>query len=202
MNRVEDNVLYTVSVSEGWNLLNGGVFVLGGITSQSIITKDDIMAIYYYSPIQRQYIRIHPNPDNEKIQREKGLYGIDQNQTTSAATWVYVKKEGMLQYETDDMLPTNARKLRQGWNFVSVTADNLGKNLDDFKGSCKIESVYYYLNGYQYLGLDAKIGNDFASSGLLVKSANDCTLDEQFVAPPGFPEPSEEERNAKLETLN
>jgi hypothetical protein len=45
----EDNIVYTASAFEGWNIMNGGLYILSQITSESEIQPEDIVAIFYYS---------------------------------------------------------------------------------------------------------------------------------------------------------
>jgi hypothetical protein len=87
-----DNIIYTASAFQGWNIFNGGLYTLSQITSQSDIQEEDILAISYYSPSQKKYIRIHPNLEDSKFQDEEDYYGSDRSPIYSSSVWVYLKR--------------------------------------------------------------------------------------------------------------
>ena len=185
----EDNIVYTASAFQGWNILNGGLYTLSQITSESDIKTEDISAIFYYSPSKREYIRIHPNLEDSKFQSEEDYYGSDRSLMYSSAVWVYIKRDGMIQYRTDDLHSITKRSLTSGWNFVSVTQKGLGNSLNDLKGSCDIQKAYYYFKEYKQLDLSMKLPSDMASHGLLIKVTNNCQFNGagSSVTPPQIP---------------
>ena len=189
----EDKIVYTASVFQGWNILNGGLYALNHLTSESDIKSDDIVAVYYYSPSQKQFIRIHPDLENAKFQNEENFYGSDKSLLFSSAVWAYIKRDGMIQYETDDSHSMTKRSLTSGWNFLSVTWGALGKSLNEMKGDCQIYNAYYYFKEYKKLDLDVKLSNDMASHGLLIRVINDChfgspgKVDSSLTPPPSLP---------------
>lgn len=189
----EDRIIYTASVYQGWNMVNGGLNVLNRLNSESDIKLADIVAIYYYSPSQKQFIRIYPDLENAKFQNEENFYGSDRSLIYSAAVWVYVKRDGMIQYETDDMNSMTKRSLTSGWNFISVTEMALGKSLNEMRGDCQIYNAYYYFKEYKKLDLDMKLPSDMASHGLLIRVINDCKfgssgkVDSSLAPPPSLP---------------
>jgi len=188
----EDRITYTASVREGWNLLNAGTIVFNklALTENSDIQPEDIGAVFYYSPSQKEYIQIYPNLDEEKFNIEDGrnaqTYLIE-----SSSAWVYVERDGMIEYETDDVVSMTKRQLTSGWNFVSVTENALGKSLNDLKGTCNIQRAYYYLQGYKELDLNMDFPNDMSSQGLLIKVSNDCSFSSSGsnggITPPQIP---------------
>jgi len=191
INGDEDKIVYTASAFQGWNILNGGLYTLSQITSQSDIKKEDIVAIFYYSPSKKQFIRIHPSLEDKKFQDEEDYYGSDRSPIYSSSVRVYIKRDGMIQYETDDMIPTSQRNLKIGWNFISVTQGALGNSLNDLKGNCDIQKAYYYFREYKELDLNMKLPNDMASHGLLIKVGNDCSFVDDSsdggISPPKLP---------------
>ena len=188
----EDNIVYTASAFQGWNIMNGGLYTLSQITEESDIQPEDISAIFYYSPSKKAYIRIHPNLEDAKFQSEEDYYGPDRSLMYSSAVWVYVKRDGMIQYRTDDIISMTKRDLTSGWNFVSVTQNALGSSLNELKGTCNIQKAYYYFKEYNQLDLNMKLPNDMASHGLLIKVSDDCSFSlsnsNGGVAPPQIPD--------------
>ena len=184
----EDQITYTASVRQGWNLLNAGIFT-NALTANSDIKESDISSVFIYSPSTNQYIRIKPNLEESKYNAEKSYYGGWTSKIHSLSAWVYVKREGMIEYTTDDTISMTKRELTSGWNFVSVTENALGKSLNDLKGNCAIQKAYYYLEGYQEVSLGLEFPTDMSSQGLLIKVSNDCTFNSAgtSITPPPIP---------------
>ncbi len=187
----EDRITYTASVRQGWNLLNAGIYVTNAgdpyFTNNSDIKESDISAIFIFSPSTNQYIQIKPNLEEEKYNAEKRYYDGWTSKIHSSSAWVYVKRDGMIEYVTDDVISMTKRELTSGWNFISVTENALEKSLNDLKGNCNIQKAYYYLEGYQKLNLDMKLPTDMSSQGLLIKVTNNCQFGGNAVNPPTIP---------------
>ncbi len=187
----DDNITYTASVRQGWNLLNMGsnVFNKLALTSNSDIQPNDISVVYYYSPSQREYIQIYPELDEVKYNAEEAYYKGWSSNIESASAWVYAKRGGMIEYTTDDAISMTKRELSTGWNFISVTQNALGKSLNDLKGSCSIQKAYSYSGGYNELDLNTKMSSNMASQGLIIKVLNNCKFNSisSNVKPPQLP---------------
>jgi len=182
----EDRITYTASVRQGWNLLNAGIYT-NILTVNSDIQESDITAVFVYSPSTNQYIRIKPNLEEDKYNAEKRYYDGWTSKIHSLSAWVYVERDGMIEYETDDVISMTERELNSGWNFVSVTENALGQSLNDLKGTCNIQKAYYYLEGYQELDLNMDFPTDMSSQGLLIKVSNSCQFGGSSVTPPQIP---------------
>lgn len=187
----EDRITYTASVRQGWNLLNAGIYVTTAGDSyfapDSDIKESDISAIFIYSPSTNKYIRMKPNLEEEKYNAEKKYYEGWTSKIHSLSAWVYVERDGMIKYVTDDVISMTKRELTKGWNFVSVTENALGQSLNDLKGTCNIQKAYYYLEGYQNLDLNMNFPTDMSSQGLLIKVSNACQFGGSSVNPPQIP---------------
>lgn len=185
----EDKITYTASVREGWNLLNAGIYSANMLTSNSDINENDITAVFVYSPSTNQFIRIKPNLEEGKYNAEKSYYNGWTSKIHSLSAWVYVERDGMIEYTTDDIISMTHRELTSGWNFVSVTENALGKSLNDLKGSCNIQKAYYYLEGYKNLDLNMELPTDMSSQGLLIKVSSDCSFEKSgsSITPPSMP---------------
>ncbi len=185
INGDDDNIIYTASVSKGWNLLNGGVYS-NRLTANSDIKEKDISAIYVYSPSQNEYLQIYPNLDEEKLNIEdKQSAKIHLIESSSA--WVYIQRDGMIEYEVGDMVSIRKRELVPGWNFISVTESALGQTLNNLKGNCDIQSAYYYFKEYKKLDLNMEFPNDMSSLGLIIKVPNKCKFGGNSIMPPQIP---------------
>src|SRR3989344_869285 len=148
-----------VFIDEGWNLVAGTV-PQSGILQGSVVQLSNIKAVWYYSPIQKKYLQVHPNFDD-------GFRNEDDDFVLSNAMWVYSDKAGLLKYKTLEDYPSDERQLYSGWNFVSMTPDfvETGKypdvKLEELKGNCNFEKVYYYTreewHEFDMLEMDASL---------------------------------------------
>ena len=143
--------IMNVEVEEGWNII-AGTMPTEGILSTSEIQPADISATWYYSPTQKKYIRIYPNPEFSEIEKE------DEDKVLTSAMWIYSNKAGMMRYSTlEDYMPLSNRQLYPGWNFVTVTIDMYnGKyhpvegypgeyfSWDSIKGTCRYEKILFW----------------------------------------------------------
>ena len=183
---LDSNGAYDVEIylREGWNIV-AGTLPSDGIAADSEIQESDIRAMWYYSPMSEEYMRVHPNLELNKLQQE------DDDIVFTSAMWVYVNKNGYLKYNTlEDYPALGDRQLYAGYNFVTITPDMNEKSFNDFI-DCDIEKVYFWHNGNQ----EWYQASEFAVTGLgvgaIVKVSNDCTLEissDGVASPPGLPQ--------------
>ncbi len=197
---------YEVSfeLREGWNII-AGTMPEDGILPQSEIQLDDIKAMWYYSPISKEYIRVHPNPELGKLQQ------ADDDIVLTSAMWVYSEKRGTIRYTTlEDYPPLEERRLYKGYNFLTISGDMTIDLIDatpeeeeqytmnKFKGTCIFEKVYYFEQSVQQWSpdlstdhfMDEELGPGIAGLGLVVKAQEDCNLGktaEVIAEPPSLP---------------
>ena len=161
-----------IYLHKGWNLVQGFAgreWYTGGMD----IEKDDIKAIFALNPINKKYVRFYPTPEKESIS--------DLSAITQLTYWVYSNKDGTINYET-----AKPQTLRftwpAGWNIISIAQEFIGKSLDDVKGNCLIEKIYWWSPRDQQF-LDVR--NNFSEitrydsnvgSGLVLKFSNECKL--------------------------
>ncbi len=193
-----------IYVTEGWNIIAGTV-PLEGILADSEIRPSDIDAMWYYSPLQNRYIRVHPDPETTPLQQE------DDDIVLTSSMWMYSGKSGMMRYSTlEDYPALENRHLSRGYNFVTITPDmfmgsynpesgNAGEyfawNL--VQGTCTIQRIYmwnYEAQNWmpveittQFKGYDF---DDVLGNGMVVKVGGSCALASPRVnpaTPPGLP---------------
>jgi len=168
-----------VYLYEGWNII-AGTNPLDGIKSDSEIKIDNILATWYYSPIQQKYIQVYPNPDDD-------LYLDDDDFVLTNAMWVYSDTEGELSYSTlEDYPELGSRQIYSGWNFVSITPDMFENNewtIDSIKGTCELEKAYFYFsqeNPPMWADFTDKtsmtLDDDFVGNGIVIRAASNCQL--------------------------
>lgn len=187
------NVHYSVQVSEGWNLLQGfGAF---GLVSNFItggdISSQDISAIFAYLPEQKKYVRIYPDAEVK----------VDNQDILNSAYWVYSKRSGTIEYSVEEEWAySNNRKMTAGWNFIGITPDMVGKTMNQIKGTCNYDSIYWYgteggktgwgdlLNNPNFVDKEAWESVN-TGMGILIKVSSDCALgfSSSNVNPPSLP---------------
>lgn len=194
-----------IYVEEGWNIVAGTIPERNAISLNSEIKLSDIKATWYYSPIQKKYLQVHPNPDYDNLAKDNDDYVL------TNAMWLYSDKSGSLRYSTlGDYLHIvkdnsnneieyniNRRKLYGGWNFIVFTPNMVNKRIRDIKGTCDIEKLYAWSKGRRWdsaSNVDEEIldtGTDFnVGNGILFKITSDCDMDIDrggTDSPPGLP---------------
>ncbi len=183
-----------VNIHTGWNIITG-FYDVREIKGDSEIKRDDIKVIWYYSPVQKKYLQMHPNMNDGEFERDFSYYGDDSIMTS--AKWVYSEKSGLLKYSTIRYDKLDKRKLAQGWNFVSITPEMIGKDIDEIKGDCDVINLYHwsprvqsFINALENFD-EMTRNNENAGYGFIMKVSNDCTLGEvssSITPPPTLPE--------------
>src|SRR3989338_2109307 len=121
-----------------------------------------IKAIYAYIPEDDEYLRIHPNPDNTKIDLVGDKY------LESSIMWAYSDISQRTEYWFEQPLPISETSLYPGWNLVRVTPD-----------------MFYEKDGQEFFSFDF---NDFFMIGMAVKVEEGCNLCKSEIgAPPTIP---------------
>lgn len=196
-----------LELNKGWNII-AGTIPNEGILSDSEIKIGDIKAMWYYSPLQKKYLQVHPNPESSALQQD------DDDFVLTSAMWIYSNKAGKIKYSTlEDYLPLENRQLYSGWNFVTITPDmykgdytpEVGNeeeyfSWDEVKGSCNLEKIYAWdyenqdwfgiSSSTQFKGYDF---DDFLGNGMVVKVSSGCklatpsTTDDGITTPPTLP---------------
>ncbi|MEK6757588.1 MAG: hypothetical protein AABX88_00525, partial [Nanoarchaeota archaeon] len=167
----------SVEVYPGWNIISG-VYPPQQISSGSEIEKEDIKAVWFYSPIEKEYIQIYPELDKTRLQ------DYDDEYVFSSSMWVYSEKQGTMLYDSivySDFPSLETTQLISGWNFITITSEMEGKSLNDLKGSCNIERahIWYLVDNYWgTISLDSKIGIESIGMGSVIKVSSDCNLGE------------------------
>lgn len=177
-----------IAIYKGWNLIYG--FTPSSLNGQGF-EFSHIKAIYTYVPTDDEYVRIYPNPENSKIDKLGDSYFEKQ------VSWVYSDStvEGELnglahftEYWLEEPMPISQRQLSKGWNFVGISFDMVGKNLNDIKGNCELVNSYAWGSSRQswyVIDQTTQFTKEVIGQGLVLKVSNDCSLGE--TTPPQTP---------------
>lgn len=171
----QDDLTNSIPVHKGWNLV-AGFEPSKNILPESEIKGSDISAMWYYSPIQKKYVEIHPDLDLE------GLDGEDDDYVLTSAMWLYSTKDGVLTYYVpDDISYLEDREMHSGWNFVTFGLDFYDNDFDGVKGTCDISKAYWFDPKDQNWidledGSDLFEEEDLTGTGFILKVSNNCKL--------------------------
>jgi hypothetical protein len=164
-----------VYIEKGWNLV-AGTIPEDGILSDSDVQLSNIKGVWYYSPLQKKYLQVHPNTDWTNLQKD------DDDFVLTNAMWVYSDKAGLFKYSTLKDYPSDERQLYAGWNFVSMTPDFIesGKypdvTLEELSGDCNIEKAYYFTRG-GWIEFDMpEMDGSLLGRGLAIKVSQNCKM--------------------------
>ena|SRR3989338_6088338 len=194
----------SVELNEGWNLVS----TFSGpkqILPTSEIKDNNIKAVYYYSPLQNQYV------DWLSVMQGKSEIpswwdSQDANIANGGSMWVYSNKDGVLKYWADDF--KQRRILVNGWNFIAVTpemAEVQSPGMYTFpvtfeQSGCSVSKVYTFDSKKQSwekvedfeTGGNA-IGKEFMGVGLVMKISTNNELcvwtpgEQDVSGPPSLP---------------
>ena len=176
---------------EGWNLVPG-IIPNDALLEDSEVKLNNIKAVWYYSPIQKKYLQVHPNTDWTNLQKD------DDDFVLTNAMWIYSDISGTLKYNSLEDYPSlEKRQLYEGWNFVAVTPDMSDPKFGDIFSSCKVLKIASWDNEMQGWGVipfstfeNEKIGAN--GIGLAIKVSEDCKLGSsqtnEGVNPPSLPQ--------------
>jgi len=179
-----------VQIREGWNLLSG--FHSPDQLESQVLDSDQIKAIYAFQPLEKKYYRMYPN-------QEELTWSKSEDILLNTGYWVYSESDAYTEYlfNEDDIISYEDRDIYQGWNFLGITPDMLGKSMNDILGSCDFEKVYHFESLIQEWSnnlvndpfMDETLTNSARGLALAVKVSDDCQLGltETTLAPPSIP---------------
>lgn len=190
---------YELNLQKGWNLIAHGenfpyymskdyikedlpIYqkVMDYINISGINRKksDAPLFTYIYNPETNNYVEIFP--DNTE--------GIGVTKT-NYAMWVYVKEPTRVKYFAPNVPKLSDIKLINGWNFVAINPEMVGKTFNQIKGDCDWTDIYAYstekregsnwidlLNNPNFVDSE-KINDNMVGMGLIIKISNNyCKL--------------------------
>ncbi len=177
----------TIYLHKGWNLAQGFAgteWITGGVD----LEKNNIKAIFALNPLNKKYVRFYPDPEKNNIS--------DLRSITQLAYWVYSDKDGTIDYK---MAKQDTLKFTwpAGWNIISIAPEFIGKSLDDVKGNCVIEKIYWWSpREQQYIDVlkdfsKVTVSDNNIGTGLVLKLLSGCNLgvskNNNITPPPQLP---------------
>jgi hypothetical protein len=190
----QDDITVSIHVVKGWNLVSNGIFAISPLVDDnSEIQKQDIVAVFYYSPQDKKYYQVYPNDENNILGSTKGYEIIEKD---VPAAWVYSKKSGRLIFGTDDIVPVNERNVYAGWNLISLTpslvenSENPDLTFGEIKGTCNVEKAYVFYRDWMEFDMP-EMDSTLSGKGMAIKVSSDCHLGisegEEISPPPALP---------------
>lgn len=195
-----------ITLEKGWNLVS--IYALGNQvfeeqTSEMYkneLKEKGIKSVFIYNRIANKYIQVYPNRDNVKMKELENQIGSERNDYqiqefaafVSSSMWVYSNKRQRIEYSTwDGPAPLQLINLKSGWNILSITPQMISKNLNEIKGNCSFNKVYFWnapAKKWFEFSLSEKIDREYLGYGLVIKSSFSCNLvDKNAPIKPSFP---------------
>lgn len=179
-----------INLKKGWNLV--GMYAFDDSLTD-LANSGFIKAAYIYDNVNKQYIRLYPNRETDKIASSGMLDAENMWKWSNAAVWIYCKEDkNFAPSSVDQPSSLSSVKMKQGWNFMAITPEMWNKPLNDFKGTCNIEKAYgYEQNSWAGLSPTFPINHEeLIGSGIIVKVSSDCALSSSSSGvsnPPAIP---------------
>jgi hypothetical protein len=178
-------------IEKGWNLIS-----LDAISGGSNLDYDLVSAMWFYDLKSKEYIQIFPENEMQELAR-KGI-GPSEMEIAHSSIWLYSKSFQSIQRGNLRILSLEDFVLNNGFNFININSNMIGRSLNEVKGSCEIEKVYFWNSVNQKwfeFSLSELIDEGYIGLGLVIKVTSDCTLGTptEGTNPPGLPSESDEE---------
>jgi len=101
--------------------------------------------------------------------------------------WIYTFKRCYLEFKLVEYTSYTELKLNNGWNFIPITEDMVGKSLSDIKGNCSFRKVYIWNAEKQIWDMLSESyvfkRNDLPN-GFVVYAEEDCGFGSIMMPPP------------------
>ena len=178
-----------VYVEKGWNLVL--LVDVGDILDTSEIKQEDVLTSWIYSPEEKKYLQFYPNRSEFDFYYSRNKfseYSKAMGRLGFGSMWIYSKKVGYLQYYRVDVPKIDNITLLQGWNFLTMTPEMSGRNLNDIKSGCNVEKAFSFKN-QKWTALGSRTFDlSSVGTGFIVRVSSDCTMDSdiQQINPSGI----------------
>jgi len=170
--RVEEKVEIPLYV--GWNLIS-----LPDEGELSLRTCEKMHALVR---IQGKYYN---------MEDAKNILGDELNEYISKNTfWVYTFKDCYLGFEGDSYTSYDEIKLEDGWNFVPVTNDMVGKGLANIQGDYKLKRTYTWdpqIQEWTRIYGNHIFREDEAFRGIIIYAEQSSSASDALLTPPQIP---------------
>ncbi|HIG96399.1 TPA: hypothetical protein HA249_05950 [Candidatus Woesearchaeota archaeon] len=179
-------ISYDVSIpmEKGWNLVLGAGALLEaaplGFSAGSEVKFGNLKAMYVYNPSTREYVRILPGVDREKI-----ATFVSTGDLLSIPYWLYSDKAGTLQFRSRGIPAVHYRQLYSGWNLVGISPEMEGRTFQELFSGCTVEKSFIYNNkvytghtepSWERVYEDSKFEDNAMGYGMAVKVTGQCTM--------------------------
>jgi hypothetical protein len=179
------------TMEKGWNLLYGFGHPRQFWSNSELREETSIRVVYTLNPLTQEYAQLYPTLERDK------LVGLDDDEILNTALWVYSSESFETKYGLEsDIVPFQERPLYQGWNFVGITNDMIGKTIAEMEGNCNVLKSYFYNaeqdetdrgTNWKNIPKNIALPEETLYKGLVIKVESNCKLDEDSLSPPAIP---------------
>ena len=171
---------FNIELHEGWNLISlpgkGTGFTTGTCSAQ----QKPIAFIYLDN--QKRYVSF------EEALEIMGPERLLEYASTHSF-WIYSSEDCNIGFKVTSYSTYSNLQLVKDWNLLGTTKDMIGETLNNIKGDCNFEKIYAWnADSQEWI---EKSENDLIEKmgyGIAVKTVSACTLKENNIQPPPFPE--------------
>jgi hypothetical protein len=168
-----------IALSSGWNLIS-----LPGTGNLNRNNCGQEIYGFVYLKEEGRYVSLQEARD---ILGSNGL----QRHLRLNSFWAYSYEQCSLAFELDELTDLSEISLQEGWNFVSINDEMIGRQLSDFTDGCSLEKSYLWNSDRQewiIISEDHRFEADKLYGGFLTKVSNSCDLGWGLPLPPELPE--------------
>jgi len=169
--------IIAINLSEGWNLIT--------LPGRGKLSLGSCSSLYGFVYIDNAYLSM--KKAREKLGEERLMEYLRRH-----SFWAYSFRECHLDFKLEEFTSYTELTLGNGWNFLPVTLDMVGKSLDEIKGTCDFQKAYYWSSKeqrWEILDLNKELSDEQKFSGLIAKVPDSCSMgDYEILSPPSFPE--------------
>jgi thiol-disulfide isomerase/thioredoxin len=153
-----------LELHEGWNLI--------ALPGKGELSLGNCGNLYGFVYIDGKYLSM--TKAREKLGDEGLMEYLSKN-----SFWAYSFKECYLEFTLEEYTSYTELELSKGWNFLPITEDMVGRNLDEIRGDCEFQKRYIWnAESQKWENLDMR--DEFSEGqkfeGILVKVESHCSL--------------------------
>ncbi len=164
-------------LQEGWNLIT--------LPGKGELSLGDCEALYGFVYLDGEYLSI--KDAEEKLGEERLMEYLRKH-----SFWAYSFRECELEFKLEEYTSYAELEPSEGWNFLPITEDMIGKSLENIKGDCEFQRLYLWdakKQRWEKLDPESRFSEKQEFKGFVVKAEHSCSLGQASIpSPPPLPD--------------